>query len=94
MDKIVYLKDVQWRIFLSYPYKHESMVHMVLPLLKVPHTSSHFWGKHKFGSFYPKTMTQFKGLDACRILKSDILLHVRVTHEDVWKKMLKFFFKN
>ena len=28
------------------------------------------------------------GLDACRFLKSNILLHVRVTHEDVWRQML------
>ena len=92
MAKILYLKGAQWRIFLSYPYKHESMFNRVLPLLKSTPTTSHFGGKHKFGSFYPKIMTQYKGLDACRILKSDILLHVRVTYEDVWKKMLKFFF--
>ena len=35
-------------------------------------------------------MTQYKGLDACKMLKSDILLHVRVTQEDLQKKMLKF----
>ena len=29
------------------------------------------------------------GLDACKFLKNDILLHVRVTHEDVWRQMLK-----
>ena len=29
------------------------------------------------------------GLDACRFIKSDILLHVRVTHEDIWRRMLK-----
>ena len=28
------------------------------------------------------------GLDACRFLKSNILLHVRVTHEDVWREIL------
>ena len=29
------------------------------------------------------------GLDACRFLKSGILFHVRVTHEDVYRQMLK-----
>ena len=29
------------------------------------------------------------GLDACKFIKSDIFLHVRVTHEDVWRQMLK-----
>ena len=27
--------------------------------------------------------------ETCKILKGDILLHVRVTHEDVWKKIQK-----
>ena len=70
MDKMLCLKAVQWRIFLSYPYKHEPMYP----------NSFHFWGKHKLGSFYPKIMTQYKGLDACGILQSDIILHLRVTH--------------
>ena len=47
-------------------------------------------GKQKFGSFYPQIGAYHDGLDACKILKSDILLHLRVTQEDVWKKMLKF----
>ena len=29
------------------------------------------------------------GLETCKFLKGNILLHVRVTHEDVWKKIQK-----
>ena len=46
-------------------------------------------GKHKIICFYPKIMAYCIGLDACRFIKSDILLHIRVTHEDVWRQMLK-----
>ena len=53
-------------------------------------TRSHFGGKYKFGGFYPKIMAYPYGLVACKIFKSDILLHVRVTQEDVRKQMLKF----
>ena len=27
--------------------------------------------------------------ETCKLLKDDILLHVRVTHEDLWKKIQK-----
>ena len=56
--------------------------------LKVPNQVS-LGGKHKFICFYPKIMAYCIGLDACRFLKNGILLHVRVTHEDKWRQMLK-----
>ena len=82
------LKGVQWRIFLSYPYKHESIFHMVLPLLKVSPPALILGvntNLDKFGGFYPKIMAYCNGLDASKILKCDILSNVRVTHEDLWK---------
>ena len=85
---MLFLKGVQWRIFLSYPYKHESIFHMVLPLLKVPPPALILGvntNLDKFGGFYPKITAYCNGLDASKILKCDILSNVRVTHEDLWK---------
>ena len=81
--------NIMDRIFLCYPYKHESMFNRVLPLRKSAQPGLIWGGKHKFIGFYPKFMAYHIRLDACRFLKGDILLHVRVTHEDVWRQMLK-----
>ena len=88
MDQMLCLKGVLWRIFLSYPYKHESMFSRVLALLKSTPPALILGVNTNLvvlGRFYPKIMVYCNGLDASKILKCDILSNVRVTHEDLWK---------
>ena len=81
--------DLWAKCFLSYPFSNLNLCSIGSTFtLKCP-TRSHMGGKHKFICFYPKIIAYCIGLDACRFLKCNILLHVRVTHEDVWRQMLK-----
>ena len=43
----------------------------------------------KLKRYYPKVMVYHIALETCKSFKGDVLLHVRVTHDDVWKKIQK-----